>query len=357
MSKKTPLFEAHLEANAKMVDFAGWQMPINYGSQIEEHKAVREKAGVFDVSHMGPVDVTGPDTIPYLRYVLANDVEKLKNPGDALYSCMLNENGGIIDDLIAYRFNDTYFRLIVNAGCRDKDFAWLKKQAEKFDVNLAWREGLCLIALQGPEAIADLKFPFSEKVSEEVSALKPFKSLILEDDIVIARTGYTGEAGVEMMLPDEKAIKVWHGLVSNGVKPCGLGARDTLRLEAGLNLYGNDMTEETTPLESNLSWTVSFKDDDRDFVGKAALEKQKEDGIKRMLTGLCLKERGVLRDHQKVKIEGVGEGEITSGSFSPTLGFSIAMARVPVCDVEEAMVERRGNWMPVEVVKPPFIKR
>ncbi len=357
MSKQTPLYKAHLEANAKMVDFSGWQMPLNYGSQIEEHKTVREKAGLFDVSHMGPVDITGSDAMAYLRHLLANDVAKLKNPGDALYSCMLNDNGGIIDDLIAYHFNDTYFRLVVNAGCRDKDFAWLQKQAENFDVTVKWCEDLCLIALQGPEAITQLKFPFGDEVVEKVSALRPFKSVILENDIVIARTGYTGEPGVEMMLPAVKALNVWQTLVENGVKPCGLGARDTLRLEAGLNLYGNDMTEETTPLESNLAWTVSFKDEDRDFVGKDALLKQKAAGVSRMLVGLCLKERGVLRDHQKVKIEGVGEGEITSGSFSPTLGYSIAMARIPVCEVGQVMVERRGDWMTVEVVKPPFVKK
>ena len=357
MSKQTPLYEAHLEANAKMVDFSGWQMPLNYGSQIEEHHAVRNKAGVFDVSHMGTVEVTGPDATKFLRYALANDIAKLKNPGDALYTCMLNESGGIVDDLIVYYFNDTYFRLVVNAGCRDKDFAWLQKQAEQFDVTLKWQDDVCLLALQGPEAIAALRFPFDEKVVEQVDELRPFKSLILENNIVIARTGYTGEPGVEMMLPTDKVLSVWNALVENGVRPCGLGARDTLRLEAGLNLYGNDMTEETTPLESNLSWTVSLKDDKRDFVGKAALLKQKEAGVAQKLIGLCLKERGVLRDHQKVKINDALEGEITSGSFSPTLGYAIAMARVPMCDATHAEVERRGQWLPVEVVKPPFIKK
>ena len=214
-----------------------------------------------------------------------------------------------------------------------------------------------MLALQGPQAIDALKIPFGVDIAQAVAELKPFKSIVLEDnETVIARTGYTGEPGVEMMMPAEKALQVWDVLTAHDIKPCGLGARDTLRLEAGLNLYGNDMTEDTTPLESNLSWTVSFKDEARDFVGKAALLKQKEQGIKETLVGLRMTDRGVLRDHQKVKIEGVGEGEITSGSFSPTLGYAIAMARVPVSDATQAMVERREKWLSVEIVKPPFYK-
>lgn len=358
MSKHTPLYNLHVAANALMVDFSGWQMPLHYGSQIEEHKAVREKAGLFDVSHMGVVEVTGEDTVPYLRYALANDVAKLKNTGDALYTCMLNENGGIVDDLIAYRFSDTYFRLVVNAGCRDKDFAWLEKLTQNFDVAIAWRDDLCLLALQGPQAIDDLKYPFGQDIADTVAQLKPFKSIVLEDnETVIARTGYTGEPGVEMMLPKDKALQVWDALIAHNIQPCGLGARDTLRLEAGLNLYGSDMTEETSPLTSNLTWTVSLTDESRDFVGKNALLQQKAQGIHETLVGLRMTDRGVLRNHQKVKIEGVGEGEITSGSFSPTLGHAIAMARVPVSDATQAMVERRGKWLPVEIVKPPFIKK
>lgn len=356
MPQKTPLYDCHVKAGAKLVDFSGWDMPLHYGSQIEEHHIVRKNAGLFDVSHMGVVEVKGEGAADYLRYLLANDIAKLKNPGDALYTCMLNETGGIIDDLIVYRFSDTHFRLVINAGCRDKDIAWLKQVAEKFPVTLTVREDICLLALQGPEAISALKYPFGAEISEQVASLKPFKSLILEDGSVIARTGYTGEAGVEMMLPVETALKTWDALLANAVKPCGLGARDTLRLEAGLNLYGNDMTEETSPLDSNLAWTVSFKDEAREFIGKSALLLQKEKGVNEILVGLLMTDRGVLRDHQKVMIDGVGEGEITSGSFSPTIGNAIAMARVPATDAAEAKVERRGAWVSVKIVKLPFVR-
>lgn len=354
MSQKTPLYDSHVKLNGMMVDFAGWQMPLNYGSQINEHHAVRKNAGLFDVSHMGVVDIKGSGAVSYLRYVLANDVAKLKNAGDALYSCMLNEKGGVIDDLIAYRFSDDYFRLVINAGCREKDFQWLQQQAEKFDVTLTMRNDLCLIALQGPNAIEKLSIIFDSNVQERVTQLKPFQ-FYSYDDIVIARTGYTGEPGVEMMLPAADAISAWEKLVAADVQPCGLGARDTLRLEAGYNLYGTDMTEETSPLVSNLSWTISFKDEDRDFIGKSALLAEKAAGLQSQFVGLILESKGVLRNHQKVKVDGVGEGEITSGSFSPTLNKSIALARIPLSTVAEAFIERRGEWLPVKVVKPKFI--
>lgn len=356
MPQKTPLYDCHVKAGAKLVDFSGWDMPLHYGSQIEEHHVVRQSAGLFDVSHMGVVEVKGEGVIDYLRYLLANDIEKLKNPGDALYTCMLNDNGGIIDDLIAYRFSDAHFRLVINAGCREKDIAWLEKVAAQFSVELTVRQDVCLLALQGPNAIDALKHPFGQAVVDQIATLKPFKSLLMEDGSVIARTGYTGEAGVEMMLPVETALRVWDTLLANDVKPCGLGARDTLRLEAGLNLYGNDMTEETSPLNSNLAWTVSFKDESRDFIGKTPLLAQKASGVSEILIGLLMTERGVLRAHQKVMIEGVGEGEITSGTFSPTIGHAIAMARVPVGEAQAAKVERRGDWLPVQIVQLPFVR-
>ncbi|MCX7125526.1 MAG: glycine cleavage system aminomethyltransferase GcvT, partial [Gammaproteobacteria bacterium] len=330
------------------------QMPLHYGSQMSEHHAVRKDVGLFDVSHMGVVEIRGKNTVPFLRYVLANDVAKLKKSGDALYSCMLNIDGGVIDDLIAYRFSDDYFRLVINAGCREKDFAWLEKQAVNFDVKLILRDDLCILALQGPNAIAQLETIFDKDVFDMVNTLKPFQ-FYTNADIVITRTGYTGESGVEIILPTDQALKIWEKLISKGVQPCGLGARDTLRLEAGYNLFGADMTENTSPLISNLSWTVSFKDESRDFIGKKQLLLEKEKCISQQLIGLVLESRGVLRNHQKVKIENVGEGEITSGSFSPTLNYSIALARIPMCDAKEALVEIRGAWLPVKIVKPKFI--
>ena len=355
MSKKTALYDHHIKANALMVDFSGWQMPLHYGSQIMEHHAVLKHVGLFDASHIGVVEMIGKDVINYLRFVLANDVAKLKNCGDALYSCMLNEKGGVIDDLIAYRFSDDHFRLVINAGCREKDFEWLQLQAKKFDVTLTLRDDLCLLALQGPEAIAALEYLFDKDTFEKVQVLKNFQFIILDDDVVIARTGYTGEAGVEMIMPVKNALKTWEKCISKGIQLCGLGARDTLRLEAGFNLYGADMTAETSPLISNLSWTVSFKDDNRNFMGRDALLIEKQNGISHQLIGLILESRGVLRNHQIVKINGDGEGEITSGSFSPTLNKSIALARMPVSNATEALVERRGEWLPVKIVKPKFV--
>jgi len=355
VSKKTALYDQHVKAKALIVDFSGWQMSLHYGSQIAEHHAVRKSAGIFDVSHMGVVEITGEDTVNYLRYVLANDVAKLKNTGDAIYSCMLNENGGVIDDLIAYRYTDSHFRLVINAGCREKDFQWLQLQAKNFDVNLKMRDDLCMIALQGPDAIAKLAFIFDKNISEKIAALKAFQFLVLDNDIVIARTGYTGEAGVETILPIENAIKTWEKCIALGIQPCGLGARDTLRLEAGYNLYGADMTADTSPLISNLSWTVSFKDENRNFIGKDALLVEKARGISHQLIGLVLESKGVLRNHQQVKVKGDGVGEITSGSFSPTLNKSIALARIPMTNATDAFVERRGEWLSVKIVKPKFI--
>ena len=347
-----------------MVDFSGWQMPLHYGSQIQEHHAVRKNVGLFDVSHMGVVEITGKETISFLRHVLANDVAKLKNTGDALYSCMLNEKGGVIDDLIVYRFSDDYFRLVINAGCREKDFSWLQKQAEQFDVKLMLHDDYGLLALQGPNALNLLDDIFGKEIGEKVRNLKPFQFSVLQrdamnrvstTDIIIARTGYTGEPGVEMMMPSENSVKIWEKCIALNIQPCGLGARDTLRLEAGYNLFGADMNENTSPLISNLAWTVSFKDENRKFIGRDALEKEKASGISQQLVGLILESKGVLRNHQKVKINENSEGEITSGSFSPTLNKSIALARIPMMNASEALVERRGEWLPVRITKPKFL--
>ncbi|KZY36079.1 MULTISPECIES: glycine cleavage system aminomethyltransferase GcvT [unclassified Oleiphilus] len=352
MGSKTALYEVHQDSGAKIVDFGGWDMPLHYGSQIEEHKIVRQSAGMFDVSHMTIVDVQGKDSRDYLRYLLANDVDKLQETGKALYSGMLDEKGGVIDDLIAYRMPKDY-RLVVNCGTREKDLAWMNKQAEKFDVELIERPELAMVAIQGPEAIQNIK-QASPDNAELIDSLKVFQGLEA-GDWMFCRTGYTGEDGLEVMVPSDAVADFWKALVEAGVKPCGLGARDTLRLEAGMNLYGSDMDESVTPLQSAMGWTVSFSED-RDFIGKAALLAQKEQGVSSKLVGLVLEQRGVLRGHQKVIVEGVGEGEITSGSFSPTLGYSVALARVPAATGDSCAVDMRGKQVPVRVVRPPFVR-
>lgn len=352
----TPLHKQHAKAGALLVDFAGWEMPLHYGSQIEEHHQVRKSAGIFDVSHMGVVDIEGEDASYFLRYLLANDVQKLKQPGSALYGCLLNEHGGVLDDLIVYWLRPGHYRLVVNAATREKDVAWFDKQSEWFEVHVEQRPDLGILAVQGPHALAIAKKVWGDAVYTQLSELRPFH-FMLHDQLLVARTGYTGEDGIEIIVPNEVAPELWKDFVSHGAKPCGLGARDTLRLEAGLNLYGTDMDETTTPLNSNLAWTVSWHDPDRDFIGKEALRTQLTQGIKQQLVGLVMEEPGVLRNHQTVWFEGDGEGIITSGSFSPTLGYSIALARVPIEAGTTARIERRGKSVPVKIVKPPFVRR
>lgn len=353
MAQRTALYDAHLAAGAKMVDFFGWDMPINYGSQIEEHNTVRQAAGIFDVSHMTIVDVTGPEAKPYLRRLLANDVDKLKEPGKAIYSAMLNEEGGIIDDLIVYYFNDESYRAIVNSATRDKDLAWLAKQTAEYDVQVTERTEFGIIALQGPNSADILKSLLPAEQYEAVLAMKPFFGAQY-GEIFVATTGYTGEAGYELIVPVESVVKVWDSLLAAGAKPCGLGSRDTLRLEAGLNLYGQDMSEEVSPLASNMAWSVAFEPADRNFIGRAALEAEKAAGPMK-LVGLVMTEKGVLRSGLKVVVEG-GEGVITSGTFSPTLGVSIALARVPATVGDTAEVEMRKKMVTVKVTKPGFVR-
>ena len=346
----TPLFDAHIAANAKMTEFAGWAMPIRYGSQIEEHHAVRARAGVFDVSHMTVVDFRGAGTTAFLRHVLANDVAKLQVPGQALYSALLNAVGGIIDDVIAYR-RDGGYRVVSNAATRDRVIAWYATHAERFDTALVERDDVAMIAVQGPEAVA----LFAQATGlAQVVELKRFHALDVRDGWMIARTGYTGEDGVEVMLPARDAPGLWRELVCAGVRPAGLGARDTLRLEAGLNLYGQDMDETTTPLESNLAWTVAFEPAERDFIGRAALHAQRASGVGNKLTGVALKDRGVMRQGMKV-ITNAGDGEVRSGIFSPTLGYSIGLARVPRAATGEVGILIRGREKRGRIVRPPFV--
>jgi aminomethyltransferase len=355
MPNKTPLYDVHLEQGARTVDFGGWDMPIHYGSQIEEHHAVRTDAGMFDVSHMTVVDVSGPDAMPYIRHLVANDVAKLKQPGKALYTCMLNEQGGVIDDLIVYYLSDTDYRLVVNAATRDKDLAWLEKRAADFDVGIRHREELSMIAVQGPNAREKAAACLDEDHREDAMGLGPFHARQF-GDLFVARTGYTGEDGWEIIVPGEHAESLWRSLAASGVRPCGLGARDTLRLEAGMNLYGSDMDETTTPLESALGWTVAWEPEERKFIGREALEIQRREGPSRKLVGLLLEDRGVLRAHQKVIVDGVGEGEVTSGTFSPTLGRSVGLARVPAGVGETVAVDIRGRRLSARVVRPPFVR-
>ena len=350
MGLKTALYDTHVLLGAKIVDFGGWDMPLHYGSQIEEHHAVRRDAGMFDVSHMGVVDLTGDRVREFLRSLLANDVGRLSIPGKALYSCMLLPGGGVIDDLIVYFLSDTWFRLVVNAGTRDKDVAWIRRQAAPFAVTVAPRLDLAMIAIQGPNARDKTLALLPEAQRSAARDLAPFFGGAF-DAWFVARTGYTGEDGFEIMLPAVEAVGVWNALRARGVAPAGLGARDTLRLEAGMNLYGNDMDEDHHPLESGLAWTVAFEPGDRDFIGRQALENLRRTSDAE-LVGLVLEERGVLRSHQKV----IPAGEVTSGTFSPTLNRSIALARVPRTASASVQVEIRGKLHAARIVKPPFVR-
>jgi aminomethyltransferase len=353
--KRTPLAQVHIDAGAKMVDFGGWEMPLAYGSQLEEHHAVRRHAGMFDVSHMQNVEIAGPGAQGFLRRLIANDVAKLTVPGKALYSCMLNPEGGVIDDLIVYFFETSRYRVVVNAATAEKDIAWMRTvaQAEGADIAITPRPDLAMIAVQGPEARAAVwaARPHWRAATEPLAA---FNAAFVETDTLVARTGYTGEDGFEVVLPAAQAAAFWTDLASQGVRPCGLGARDTLRLEAGMNLYGQDMDEATLPAQAGLSWTVSLKDPERSFIGREALEAF---GQPNAFVGLKLSERGVIRAHMAVR-SAAGEGEVTSGTMSPTLGVSVAFARMPagVAPGQAVEVEMRGKWVPATVCKLPFVR-
>jgi len=351
MALHTPLYDAHLAAGGKLVEFAGWSLPIHYGSQMEEHHAVRRTAGMFDVSHMTVVDLHGAGAGDFLARLLANDIARLKEPGQALYGCMLNPQGGVIDDLITYFVDEGFYRTVVNAATRAVDLAWINEQAEGFDVRIIERDDLAMVAVQGPAArdrvIELLKAPAA-------ADLKPFRAMS-HGDVFIARTGYTGEDGFEVLLPAASAEAFWTGLIEAGVQPCGLGARDSLRLEAGLNLYGQDMDTSTTPLESNLAWTVAFDPQDRDFIGRAALEAQRESGVERQLVGLVLGRGGIPRSGTEV-VTPAGKGVVTSGCFGPTMACPVALARIPAGDFDNLEVVLRGRTLEARVVRPPFVR-
>ncbi|MDR8522649.1 glycine cleavage system aminomethyltransferase GcvT [Shewanella fidelis] len=358
MANKTVLFNKHLESNGKMVDFHGWDMPLNYGSQIEEHHAVRQDAGMFDVSHMTVVDVIGDDACAFLRKLLANDVAKLKVPGKALYGGMLDHNGGVIDDLITYYLSDTEYRIVVNSATREKDLAWINEQVQGFSVEVTERPELAMIAVQGPNAKAKAATVFNAEQNAAVEGMKPFFG-VQSGSLFIATTGYTGETGYEVIVPEAEAEALWQAFLEAGIRPCGLGARDTLRLEAGMNLYGLDMDESVNPLAANMGWTVAWEPSDRDFNGRQALEKIKAEGTDK-LVGLIMDAKGVIRHGMAVFFtdsDGVEQqGTITSGTFSPTLGYSIAMARVPNTIGDVAEVEMRKKRVPVKVIAPSFVR-
>lgn len=358
MLKRTPLYHIHKATGAKLVPFAGWEMPLQYTSIIEEHTYVRQDAGVFDVSHMRAIDLHGKDVIAFLRYLLANDIQKLTTDGQALYGCMLNESAGILDDLITYRINARFYRLVVNAGTTDKDLDWIKTHALGYDVTVTPRDDLAMLAVQGPHAVEKLAPIFPADVFATLQQLSAFHA-IEHQDYFIAKTGYTGESGVEILLPNQAAETFWQQLCAQNIHPAGLGARDTLRLEAGLNLYGQDMDESVTPLMSNLAWTVDLKDPTREFVGKAAYVAQKQQGGYRKLVGVVLQEKGVLRNHLKLyraQDDVDTLGEITSGTFSPSLQQGIGFARIEPLEASTCWVEIRGKRVPLQIIKPPFIK-
>ncbi len=362
MGLKTPLYDSHLKLDAKIVDFGGWDMPLHYGSQIDEHHAVRRGAGMFDVSHMGIVDLQGAGAASFLRFLLANDVAKLRTPGKGLYSCLLHDGGGVLDDLIVFRMDDEWFRMIVNAGTRAKDLAWIRQKGASYALRITERDDLAMIAVQGPQARELAASLFPAEVSHRLLEMAPFVAAELGrvsagtmqlESCFVARTGYTGEDGFEIAIAAGAAPQFWEQLRSLGIAPAGLGARDTLRLEAGYSLYGHELDENHDPLSSGLAWTVAFEPAERDFIGRKALGKalmiQNEE-----MTGLLLLDRGVLRAQQRV-ITPSGEGEITSGTFGPTIGRSIAMARLPRGASGRVQVNVRGKLLAALIIKPLFV--
>jgi aminomethyltransferase len=357
MLKRTPLFELHCNGGAKMVDFGGWEMPLHYGSQLQEHIAVRAGCGMFDVSHMRVVDISGDDSLAFLRMLLANDAARLA-PGKALYTCMLRPDGGVLDDLILYRLGEDAngFRAVVNAATADKDLAWMEqvREAQGFQVAVRAPADMALIAVQGPKARAQLARAVPE-LGATLDSIGVFSASTV-GDFFVARTGYTGEDGCEIALPARRAAAFWNALHAAGVTACGLGARDTLRLEAGLNLYGSDMDESVSPLESGLGWTVDLRTG-REFIGRVALERQQHAANLRQLVGLKFAGRGVPRSHQVVRTS-QGEGSITSGTYGPTVACSIALARVPagIAPGDELEVELRTGVAKAQVCRPPFVR-
>jgi len=353
--KRTPIFIHHQALNAKIVDFGGWALPVNYGSQIEEHLSVRSKCGLFDVSHMTVSDILGLQTLPFLEKLLANDINKASHlPGKALYSCMLNDDGGVIDDLIVYYINDQHCRLVSNASTNERVIAWIKLQIGSYQAELIERTELALLAIQGPTALSICQQVLDKEFADIALSLNRFQGAFWGQEFV-GRTGYTGEDGLELIISATLAQRLWTAFIDAGVQACGLGARDTLRLESGMALYGNDLDIKHTPLESGLKWTVSLNDD-RDFIGKSALLS----APKHKAIGLILEDKGVIRQHQEVWLNDEIIGEITSGTFSPSLSQSIGMARVTtdakLIVGDKVKIAVRNKHLSAVVARTPFIK-
>jgi aminomethyltransferase len=359
--KITALNQQHHQLGATFISFAGWEMPLHYGSQIQEHLAVRNDAGIFDVSHMLAMDCQGEQVKEWLRTVLSNDINKLHPGKNALYSCLLNPQGGVIDDLIVYHLDHNLFRLVVNAGCAEKDVAWLQTQAAAFSVQLTPRTDLSILSIQGPHILEKLQQALTPAQFTHLQTLQPFDAIALQD-WMIARTGYTGEEqGFEIILPHAHALSLWEQLLQAGIAPIGLGARDSLRLEAGFNLYGHEMDESVTPLESNLGWVVDWSDPAREFIGKKALQAQRQDPALRQLVGLVLLNQGICRAGMKVMGQdtqgNVHQGTLTSGSFSPILSRAIGFARMSAGIFSKVTVDIRGKNIPAQIIKPPFVRK
>ncbi|MGH8564201.1 MAG: glycine cleavage system aminomethyltransferase GcvT [Gammaproteobacteria bacterium] len=355
MTSKTPLYALHLELGGRMVEFAGWMLPMHYGSQVEEHLAVRRAAGMFDVSHMMITDVEGPDAAALLSWLLANETRRLQTSGQGLYSCLLNEGGGIVDDAVVYARDGQRFRMVSNASTRGKVLSWVERHAAGRAVRVAERHDLAMIAVQGPAARERCYPLLPAALAEAARGLDPYTACFTADRCV-ARTGYTGEDGFEIMVPAGDVALLWTGLYESGVSAVGLGARDSLRLEAGMNLYGADMNEDISPLECGLAGTVAMGPDGRRFVGRAALEDRMRAGVRVARIGLVLAEGGILRAHQRVEVDAAATGRVTSGGYSPVLRRSIGLARVPAGAARMLRVEVRGKWLPAQAVRPPFVR-
>lgn len=362
--KKTPLHQKHIELGAKMVPFAGFEMPVSYVGIKQEHAAVREQAGMFDVSHMGEFTVKGPNAKALINYISTNDADKL-SPGKAQYSCMPNGKGGIVDDLLVYMRGENDYLLVVNGACLDKDWAWVTKHNEKFNADLEnISDDIALMAVQGPKAVEILQALTSTNLSE--IPFYEFREGVFagKDGVIMSNTGYTGSGGFEIYAHKDVAAEVWDAIMEAGkpigLEPTGLGARDTLRLEMGFCLYGNDITDETSPIEAKLGWITKLQKDS-DFVDKELLAKQKEEGVSRKLSAIEILDKGIPRNgYEIVDAEDNKIGFVTSGTQSPSLNKAIALGYLDLPHNKldtEVYIKVRNKTLKGKVVKLPFYKK
>jgi glycine cleavage system T protein (aminomethyltransferase) len=361
MTRHTPLYEDHVKLGGRMVSFAGWELPVQYSGVIDEHKAVRNAAGIFDVSHMGQIVFTGPDALACVQNLTTNDASKLTD-GKAQYSILCNERGTVIDDVIVYRFSENRFMMVVNGSNVDKDFEWCKSHTTGDVKAEDISDSYALIALQGPKA-ADI---LSKLTDADLASLPSYSftegAIDGKSDCIIARTGYTGEDGFELFCKPEDASAIWQSLIEHGkplgLLPAGLGARDTLRLEMKFSLYGQEITEETLPIESGLAWVVKM--DASDFIGRDAIAAAKEKGLNRKLVGFKMTEKGIPRQGYPIMLNDEEVGVVTSGTMSPSLGEAIGIGFVPKSGVsigDTISIDIRGRGKKAEIVKTPFYKK